>query len=67
MGTFTLKNMTLSLALEPYIHQEKFRIKVKDHQLKIDDYKYQLNTKEQSQFESSIESFSTVFAEHMRN
>ena len=67
MGTFTLKNMTLSLALEPYIHQEKFRIKIKDHQLKIDEYKYQLNTKEQSQFESSIESFSTVFAEHMRN
>ena len=67
MGTFTLKNMTLTLLLEPYIHQEKFRTKIKDQQLQIVDYKYQLNTKEQSQFESSIETFSTVFAEHMRN
>ena len=34
------------MLLEPYIHQEKFRIKIKDHQLQIVDYKYQLNTKE---------------------
>ena len=31
MGTFTLKNMTFTLLAEPYIHQEKFRIKIKDH------------------------------------
>ena len=48
MGTFTLKNMTLTLLLEPYIHQEKFRIKIKEHQLQIVDYEYKLNTKEQS-------------------
>ena len=40
MGTFTLKNMTVTMLLEPYIHQEKFRIKIKDHQLQIVDYKY---------------------------
>ena len=31
------------------------------------DYTYQLNTKENSKFYETLEQFSAVFAEHMRN
>lgn len=49
------------------MNQEKFRLKIKDHQLQIADYKYQIYTREDSQFDDTLQTYSTVFAEHMRN
>ena len=50
LGTFLLPNMTFSIAVEPYVNQDKFRLKIKDRQLNIDHYEYRLNTKENSKF-----------------
>ena len=33
MGQFSLPNMTFTILAEPYVHQEKFRLKIKDQQL----------------------------------
>ena len=66
MGSFHLPNMTFTLHAEPYVKQEKFRLRIRDHSLSIEDYEYRMYTKEQSQLQEIFEQFSTVFAEHMR-
>ena len=67
MGSISLTNMNFTLVADPYVNQEKFRLKIKDSQLQITDYKFQIHMREDSQFESTLEQYSTVFAEHMRN
>jgi len=66
IGSFHLPNMTFSLRAVPYIHQEKFRIRLIEHALQIGDYQFKLFTKEKSQFQDILQQYSTVFAEHMR-
>lgn len=66
MGTFTMKNMTFTLKTTPYINQEKMRIKIQDFKMQMPNYKYELHTKQNSQFQETLEQFSTVFAEHMK-
>lgn len=52
--------------MEPYIVNNNFRLKVIDDSLSIGDYKYVLRTVADSKFKEMLESFSSVFAEHMR-
>ena len=37
-GRLSLPNMTFNLLVEPYVNQEKFRLKIKDQKLQIGDY-----------------------------
>ena len=67
MGQFTLSNMTFTLHTLPYVHQEKFRVKIKDKQLHIGDYFYNLHVKENSRFDETLSQFSALFAEQMKN
>ena len=59
MGSFQMTNMNFTLVAQPYVYQEKFRLKNLDknfnYELKIGDYKYQLHTAEESQFEATLE------------
>ena len=66
IGQFHLPNMTFTLRAVPYVHQEKFRAKLQEHALSIGDYQFKMFTKEESQFKDILQSYATVFAEHMR-
>ena len=52
--------------MEPFINQEKFRLRVLDNQLTFQDHLYSLRTPEGSHFEGMIEQFAGVFSEHMK-
>ena len=51
MGSFSLTNMNFTLVAQPYVKNENFRLKIKDHELLIGEYKYQIFTREDSKFE----------------
>lgn len=42
-------------------------MRIVDKQLHINDYSYKIRVKENSRFEETLEKFSAVFAEHMKN
>jgi len=48
MGSLSLTNLNFTLVAQPYVNQEKFRLKIKDHSLQISDYKFQIHTREES-------------------
>ena len=58
--------MTFVAQMEPFINQEKFRLKVLDNQLSFSDHLYSLSTSENSHFEGMLEQFVGVFSEHMK-
>ena len=57
MGSFSMTNMNFTLVAQPYVYQEKFRLKNFDdgYELEIHDYKYQIHMAEESQFEKTVE------------
>ena len=66
IGFFEIRNLTFAAQMEPFINQEKFRLRVLDNQLTFQDHLYSLRTPEGSHFEGMIEQFAGVFSEHMK-
>ena len=67
MGSFTLPNVTFTATLLPYVHNEKFRVKISERDLQIGKFEYRLHMQEGSQFAETMDQVSTVFAEHVRS
>ena len=66
IGFFEVRNLTFVSHMEPFINQERFRLRVMDNQLSFSDHLYSLRTAEGSRFEGMLEQFVGVFSEHMK-